>query len=131
MAFQPGHSAYFSLDGSEITAYLDSQSLDRTRDTLEVSVFGNTDRDYISGLRGYSISLSGPWDPAADAILDGADDGATVAFVFGPEGNDSGDVQYSGNALFSGYSMSTSVDGKVEWSASFQPTGTVTRSTVS
>jgi len=131
MTFQPGHKAYFSLDTSDISAYLDSQSLDRARDTLEVTTFGDApDRDHIAGLRSHAIALSGPWDPAADAILDGADDGAVVVFVFGPEGNDSGDVQYTGNALFSNYSISNGVDGKTEWSASFTPTGAVARGTV-
>ena len=130
MAFQPGRNGYLSIDGTDISSYTDSKSLDRVRDTLETTAFGDTDRAYISGLRGYSISMSGPWDPTGDGVLDGADDGATVAFVFGPEGNTTGDIQYSGSALISNYNISTSVDGRVEWSATFQPTGTVTRATV-
>lgn len=130
MAFQPGHESYFSLDASDISAYLDSQSLGRARDMLETTTFGNTDKTSIVGLRSHTVDFSGPWDPAVDAILDGADDGASVAFVFGPEGNTAGDVTYSGNALFSSYSVSSGVAGRVEWSASFQPTGAVTRGTV-
>lgn len=129
MAFQPGHTAYFLLDATEITSYLDSASLGRVRDTLETTTFGNTDRTYLAGLRSGSIDLSGPWDPTCDATLVGADDGAVVAYEFGPEGDTAADIKYSGNALFSNYSVSSSVDGRVEWSASFQPTGTITRGT--
>lgn len=129
MAFQPGHGAYLLLDATDVTAYLDNQSLDQVRDTLETTVFGLTARTYISGLQSASISLSGPWDPTGDAVLAGTDDGAVVAYEFGPEGSTASDIKYSGNCLFTNYSVSTSVDGRVEWSASFQPTGAVTRGT--
>ena len=130
MAFQPGQNAYLSIDGTDVSAYCDSQTLNRVRETLETSVFGSDDRAYISGLRSHALDASGPWDPVGDAVFDGADDGAVVAFVFGPEGNDSGDVQYTGSCLFGNYNVSVGVDGKAEWSASFQPSGAVTRGTV-
>ena len=130
MAKQPGHNAYLSLDATDISTYTDTESLDRIRNVLEVSAFGDDDRAYIAGLRGHGLAMSGPWDPTGDAVLDGADDGAVVAFVFGPEGNDSGDVQYSGNAFFANYNISSPVDGPVTWSATFTPTGAVTRATV-
>ena len=130
MAFQPGHLAYFSLDATDISQYTDSESLNRVRDTLEVTSFGDTDKEYISGLRGHTVQISGSWDPTLDGVVDASDDGATVAFVFGPEGNDSGDVQYSGNALFTNYQLSASVSGKATWSATFTPSGAVTRGTV-
>lgn len=130
MAFQPGHNAYLSVDGTNISSYADSQSLNRVREALETTAFGDADRAYISGLRGYSLPMSGPWDPVLDAAIDGADDGATVAFVFGPEGNTTGDVQYSGSALFTNYTITVGVSGKTEWSAVFTPTGAVTRATV-
>lgn len=130
MAFQPGRNGYLSVDATDISGYCDQKSLDRTRDTLETTTFGNDDRAYIAGLRGYSIPIGGPWDPTLDGVIHGADDGATVAFVFGPEGNASGDVQYSGNALFANYQISQDVAGRVSWSATFTPTGSVTRATV-
>ncbi len=132
MAFQPGHNAYMKIDGTNITAYTDLQSLDRVRNLLETTVFGVTGRDrtYVAGLRAHTIALSGPWDPTLDAAMITADDGATGAFTFNPEGNDGDDVTYTGNAFITNYSISVGVDGKVEWSASFNPTGTVGRGTV-
>ena len=129
MAFQPGHGAYFLLDSNDITGFLDNESLDQTRDTLETTVFGLTARTYISGLNTGSVSLSGPWDPTLDGYVEAANDGAVVAYEFGPEGSTAGDVKKSGDCLFSDYSVSTSVDGRVEWSASFQPTGAITTGT--
>ena len=129
MAFQAGHNAYFSLDGTDVSSYLDNESLDRARNNRETTVFGVTDRTYISGLREHSVSLSGPWDPTLDGYVEAANDGAVVAYEFGPEGSTAGDVKKSGDCLFSDYSVSTSVDGRVEWSASFQPTGAITTGT--
>lgn len=130
MAFQPGRTGYLSIDGTDISGYCDSKSLDRARDTLDVTAFGDADYAYIAGLKSASIPMSGAWDPTLDGVIHGADDGATVAFVFGPEGNDSGDVQYSGNCFFENYSISNSVSGRTEWSATFKTTGAITRGTV-
>jgi hypothetical protein len=127
MAFEPGHGAYLLLDGNSWTPYLDSESLDQTRDTLETTVFGQSSRNFIAGLNTGSISLSGPWDATLDGYAIAANDGTVVAYEFGPQGNSG--VKKSGNALFSDYSVSTSVDGRVEWSASFQPTGDITTGT--
>ena len=129
MAFQPGHGAYLLMDGNDWTSYLDNESLDQVRDTLETTVFGLTARTYIAGLGSGSISVSGPWDPTLDGYAVATDDSAVVAYEFGPEGSTAGDVKKSGNALFTDYSVSTSVDGRVEWSASFQPTGAITTGT--
>jgi len=130
MAFQAGHNAYFNLDAADITAYCDTQSLNRVRAVLETTPFGVSDTTSMAGIRSHTLSIGGPWDPTGDATLDGADDGAVVAFVFGPEGNTSGDIQYTGNALFADYNISTSVSGRVAWSANFTPSGAVTRATV-
>jgi len=130
MAFQHGKNSYLSVDGTVISSYTDSCSLDRSIDTSETTAFGDDDRTYIAGLRSSTFTASGHWDATGDGVLIGADDGATVAFVYGPEGNDSGDVQYSGNAILTSYNQQSGVGDKVAWSASFQITGSVTRGTV-
>jgi len=130
MANQPGHQAYLSVDATAVTSYTDSMTLDRSRGNHETTVFGVTDRTYIAGLREHSFSSSGPWDPTGDGVFDGTDDGSTVAVVFGPEGNDGGDVQYTSNAFVESYSITASVDGRVDYSFSAKPSGAVTRGTV-
>jgi len=125
-----GKTSYLSIDGTDVSAQTDQESLNRVIDQLEVTTFGNDDKAFIPGLRSFDLSSGGLWDDTIDAVIDGADDGSTVAFVFGPEGNDSGDVQYSGSCYLSGYNIDSPVAGSVTYSASFQPTGTVTRGTV-
>lgn len=117
------------MDGTDISSYTDSCSLDRQIDTAETTSFGDDDRTYIAGLRGSSFSASGHWDPTGDGVLIGADDGAVVAWEYGPEGSDTGDIKYSGNALITSYNQSSGVGDKVAWSANFQVTGSVTRGT--
>ena len=129
MAFQHGSNAYVSIDATDVSSYCDTQSLDRIIDLAETTAFGNDDKTYIAGLRGHTIAIGGHWDPTGDAVFDGADDGAVVAFVCGPEGNTSGDVQYSGNCLISNYSWTSGVGDRVTWSANFSVTGAVTRGT--
>ena len=123
MAFVAGHTATLTIDGTAVTAFTDNSTLDRLRDTLDTTVFGVTDRTYIAGLRSHTIACSGPYDATGDAVFVGADDGATVLFDFSPDGT----VNYTGSALFSNYSVTSAVDGRVEWSANFTPTGTVSR----
>jgi len=129
MAFQAGKNAYLSIDGTDVSAYTDNESLNRVIDQLETTTFGDDDKTFITGLRSFDLSSSGPWDPTFDGVIDGADDGASVAWVFGPEGNDSGDQQYSGNANLASYGITNAVSGRTEYSLSFQPTGAVTRGT--
>ena len=129
MAFVHGKGTDFSVDGNNISTYTDSVSLDRNIDTAETTAFGDDDRTYIAGLRGHTFTASGHWDSTLDGYAIGMDDGAVVAFEYGPEGSTAGDVKYSGNALITNYSQSSGVGDKASWSASFQVTGSVTRGT--
>lgn len=124
MAFVHGKNATLSIDGTAITAYTDTVSLSRDVDTAEVTVFGNSDKAYIAGLNGATISCSGPWDAALDAVMAGAQDGASVAFAYSPN---SGTTTYSGNCFLTNYSPGGGVSGRDEWSASFIVTGSVSR----
>lgn len=125
MAFQHGKDTTLSIDGSAVTAYTDSTSLNKLKDLFETTVFGNDDKTYIDGLREHDLSIGGKWDPVGDAIFAGADDGASVAFSYVPGGST---VTYSGNCFISNYNIDSPVGGGVTWSASFKPTGAVTRS---
>lgn len=129
MAVPHGSGSVLSIDGNAWTSYCDSQSLDKVRDLAETSVFGTTDKTYVSGLRGHTIQIGGPWDPTLDGYADTADDGATVLFELGPEGGTAGDVKYSGSCLISGYSWQSSASAVPTWTASFTVTGAVTRGT--
>ena len=140
MAFTHGKNSYFALGtaGGETTtvdlsSYIDSIDFPSTVETADVTTFGDDDRNYIVGLRDRTLSLSGSYDPASNAIdehLEALLGNATAAdFDFGPEGNATGATQYSGSAFVTNYNPSTSVGDKVSFTADLQITGAVTRGT--
>jgi len=121
-----------------------SYTLDTTQDTAETSVMGATGRTYIKTMHGYSGSAdfilqgdgaSGSVVPQFDQItaMDFSTDSAeSIAFVLLPETTTStGSIKYSGNAIITGASYTTSFDGIVTGSITFQGTGDLTSALVS
>jgi len=102
----------------------------RDVDNPEVTTFGDDDREYIVGLRGATISISGFWDATLDGVL-GQVVGASTSldFEYGPQGSTVGDVKYSGSCIMNSYAPSSPVDGPASWSADFVITGAVARGT--
>lgn len=131
MAFSSGKNVTFSLNSTSIHTFCSNISLSRNGDTLDVTTFGDSDREFIQGLRSATITLSGYFDPTAstgpDAVLDAAygdADGVPFSLVFGPSGTT---VTYAGNALVASYETSAAVDGLIAFSASLTTTGAITR----
>lgn len=138
MAFVHGKNAYFALGsaGSETTtvdlsAYFNDVSFSQDIDTAETSAFGTQAKTYVIGLQGATISLSGMHDPTADAqIVAALGNETALDFDYSPEGNNSGDVLYSGSCFITSYEVSSPVGDMVATSLELQITGAVTRSTV-
>ena len=124
MAFVHGKDATMSVDAQAITAFTDSTSLNKVKDLFETTVFGNDNKTFIDGLREHDISIGGKWDAALDLIMANADDGASVLFDFSPDG---GTTSFTGSSFISNYNIDSPVGGGVTWTASFKPTGVVTR----
>jgi hypothetical protein len=117
MAFQAGRSAHFSLDGTDISGYLDSLSFSRDVATAETTNFGSSgNAEYVVGIESATISGSGSFDPTQDAALAATLDQAVVAWIYGPYGNTSGNVKYNGNAFVTNYSVEGGVGDKVSFS---------------
>jgi len=133
MAFVHGKSGYFNLDDTggtarDITAYCDDVSFPETIETAETTAFGATSKSYIVGLRDATISVSGSWDATLDGYMIGTEP-ASRTWIFGPAGSTGGNVKYTGEAIMTNYSVSTSVGDVVTFSADLQVTGNVTRTT--
>jgi hypothetical protein len=128
-----GKNTHVEIDNAggslvDLSAYIDSEDLSRQADTAETTTFEKDSKTYIPGLKDGSFSLSGPWDATLDAHMDGIL-GKAGTFEISPAGDGSGAVKYSGEAICTDYSGSNPVGDKVTWSAEFQITGDVTRST--
>lgn len=116
--------------GDDISAWLFEVGWPRSADEVETTTFGAGDyKTYIAGFKDATISLSGRWDAIIDGRLDGILGDEIVAFQYGPVGDDSGLVKYSGNATLLSYDISNSVGDVVGWTASLRMTEAPVRGT--
>ncbi|UBU11602.1 hypothetical protein [Nonomuraea gerenzanensis] len=141
MAFTHGKDSAFAVDDTggtlrTLSQYVDNVSgLPGSRDLSEVTAFGDEGVKNIPGLVNATFSISGHFDSTVttgpDAVLGALMTGqsATATFEYGPEGNTSGKVKYSGEAWITSYTAESSVSDKVSFSAEFQVDGVVTRGT--
>lgn len=135
MAFKHGKSAVFKVDNSggtltDISSVLNEISHPRSVETGETTSFGNTAKTYLVGLTDSTISIKGTWDTVVDAHLAailGQD--ASVTYEYGPAGSTGGSVKYTGECYMTSYEVTAPVADVVTFSAEFQVTGTVTRTT--
>ena len=131
--FVHGKSTDFELDDTggtsrSLSNVLTSVDFPETIDTAETTAFGATSKSYIVGLRDATISVSGLWDATVDGYIIGTEP-ATRTFIFGPAGNTSGYVKYTGECILTNYSVSNPVGDVVTFSLDLQVTGNVTRGT--
>ena len=137
MAKIAGRQSNFQIKDSggtlrDLSASITNVDFPREVAVLETTGLGETDRKFIVGLKGATISISGNWDAATnnvDSVLDGILAVADRDFQYGPEGTASGKVKYTGTAIESRYTAGSPVDGVVSFSADFTINGAVTRGT--
>jgi len=129
MAFISGKDSFFSVDGTDITTYVNQLSLSRDVNTLETTSFGSDQASFVVGVEGLSISGSATFDATADGVMAGLFDGSVVAFDYRPN-NASSQPKYTGNALVTNYTIDSSATDLVSISFSLIVTGAVTRGTV-
>jgi len=129
MAFISGKDSFFSVDGTDITTYVNQLSLSRDVNTLETTSFGSDQATFVVGVEGLSISGSATFDATADGVMAGLFDGSVVAFDYRPN-NTSSQPKYTGNALVTNYTIDSSATDLVSISFSLIVTGAVTRGTV-
>ena len=129
MAFISGKDSFFSVDGTDISSYVNQLSLSRDVNTLETTSFGSDQATFVVGIEGLSISGSATFDATADGVFAGLFDGSSVAFDYRPD-NTSSQPKYTGNAFVTNYSIDSSATDLVSISFSLIVTGAVTRGTV-
>ena len=131
--FAHGKSTDFAIDDTggssrNISDTLTDVSFPQTIDTAETTAFGSSNKSYIVGLKDTTISVSGIWDATVDGYISGTEP-ASRSFIYGPAGSTSGNVKYTGEAIMTNYSQSNPVGDVVTFTADFQVTGAVTRTT--
>jgi len=115
--------------GSSTVGELRSYSISETAGTIEDTTLTDTAKTYKAGQTTWSGSCDAFWDES-DAGQTAITAGASVVLNFYPEGDTSGDTYASGSAIVTEISTSSSIDGMVEVSFSFQGSGALTWATV-
>ena len=116
--------------GSNAIAEIRSFSIEETADTLDDTTMGTIARTYKSSLTTFTGTIDVLWDET-DATGQGAlTIGASVTLNMYPEGDTSGDVYLTGEAIVTGRSVNSTFDGLVEMSISVQGNCALSQTTV-
>jgi hypothetical protein len=138
MAAINGHAGTVNFDGAlaEVTSY----TLDTVNDTAETSTIGGgAARTYVSTMQSFSGSIDfilegGSDTPQFDAneALDVASKNIPITFELFPEGaaDTSGEIKFSGSAIATGVSYTSTPDSLVTGTVTFQGTGALTTAVV-
>ena len=116
--------------GANTIAEIRSFSIDETGDTLEDTTMGDTARTYKSSLTSFSGSVDVFYDETDTTGQGALTVGSEITINAYPEGDTAGDTYKSGSAIVTGVSLTSSFDGMVESSITFQGNGSLTTSTV-
>lgn len=136
MATITGNDGAVTVGGTAVAA-VRNFSVEMTADTIEKSVMGNDNRQYLKGMSSFSGSADIYFDPEE---FDGAETtfnptasaavgSAPIAVKFYIKQDATNDIVFSGNVIVTGYTVSSSFDGMVEASISFQGTDAVALTT--
>jgi|TARA_X000001388_G_C2228841_1_gene122290 hypothetical protein len=128
MATFSGSAGVVKAGGNTI-GEIRSFTVDQTGDTVEDTAMGDAARSYKSTLNTFTASVDALFDDT-DTAQTAMTIGASLAFLFQPEGSGSGAYQLSGTGLVTGISQTQSFDGLVERSFTVQGTGALTIGTV-
>ena len=128
MATHHGKEAVVTVGGTRIDN-VTGFTLDTTHDAVEDTELSDTNKTFLVGRGTFTGSIDMNYDEESteQGLLVS---GASLAFVFLPEGNTSGDESFSGTGIVTGMSINTPLDGAITRTVSFQGTGALTIGTV-
>lgn len=86
-------------------------------------------RTKVATLKMWSGSITCFWDPTDTTGQQVLDAGVTVALKLYPEGNTTGDIFFSGDAIVTGVTRSATLEGLVEAVFAFEGTGALVETT--
>jgi len=135
MNFYHGKTAKFFIDNSagsltDISTGMTDCSLPQDADTVDVTGFTDTAKNFVMGLKGANFSLSGNFSTTVDAVL-GAIVGSTdtKSFEYYPYSTGTGAVEKKGECFVTAYDVKAPVGGQITYSANGIVSGGVTSTT--
>lgn len=117
---------------AEVGSWTESDSTDAIEDTAMSNGATSLSKSYIQGNTSRTIQLSGSYDPAdSDGQVAIAAATGAAALKLYPEGDASGKKYYSAAAAIrTAFQVTGEVNGKINFSATFQVSGDLTFATV-
>lgn len=115
--------------------WLNSVEWPRTADTAEVTTFNtsNGSKTYVTGLNDATVTIEGVWSTTPDGILNALIGASSPTQLWNQTPSTVAAsqpfVQNTANAILTSYTAPSAVGDAVTFSADFQITGTVTRTT--
>ena len=128
MATHHGKEGVVTVGGTgvgELTGF----TLETTADVVEDTQLSDSTKSFVAGRTSFSGTLEMSYDET-DSPQQTLTAGSSISFVLLPEGNTSGDEDFTGTGIVTGMSINDSLDAIVTRSITFQGTGSLTRSTV-
>ncbi len=116
--------------GSATIAEVKDWSISESAETIDTTTMGVTARVKTVGLTSASGSMTAFWDETDTTGQGAMTIGAEVTLNLYPEGATTGDKYATLSAIITEKGVSTSLDGMVETSVSFEANGAVTWGTV-
>ena len=116
--------------GSNTIAEIKDFSLSETAETIDDTTMGDSARTKQVGLTTASGSMTAFWDETDSSGQGAMTVGASVTLNLYPEAATTGDTYATLTALITEKGVSTTLDGMVETTVSFEANGAVTWSTV-
>lgn len=125
--FTHGSKASLTINAVDVSGITDNATLERSRDTAEVTCFGDTAKRVIAGLKDGKLSFGGQEDQTLVTGLITAFDTGLVAFVYGPEGTTAGKPKETGNLIITSLKQTSPVGDKNTYDAEAQIDNAITR----
>ena len=104
-------------------------TVDTTHDVVEDIALGSSMKSFLVGRGTFTFSIDMNFDET-DSGQTTMVQGAELTFAFLPEGNESGDRNFSGSGIVTGMSVSVPLDGVITRTVTGQGTGGLTIGTV-
>lgn len=135
MAHIKFYNAYVSINGTDLSAHVESLSLNHTAEELDDTTMGDTGKGRLAGLIDDTFEVTFKQDFAAgqvDATLWSLVGAAAFAVILKPNGSVTGvtNPKFTGNAILTNYVPMTGTVGSIATAtASFLVDGVLTRAT--
>lgn len=132
MAFVHGKNTFISLNGVDLSAFVNTSDLNRESDEHDVTTYGKSAHVVAGGLLAGKASMAGVYDNTAGTgpravirpLL-----GTNVTLIRRPEGTGVGKPQDSASVLVKSYVETNPVADMITWSCEMTLSDTVTSTT--